>query len=105
MKRIVHPPSFAATEKGPIVPDPVISDISVDSLISDALLVLYREIKNLLMASAKGKLDANGARDLRDHTKMLFEIKDREGRDLSALSEDDMLKLMSLIKGTDGSTK
>ncbi len=103
MKRIVHPPSFAKTEKGPEAP--VISDISVDSLISDALLALYREIKNLLMASARGKLEAADAKDLRDHTKMLFEIKDRENRDLSSLSQEDVEKLLALVRTPNGPTE
>lgn len=77
--------------------DPLISDISVDSLIGDGLLALYREIKNLLVLSSKGKLEPNSARDLRDHLKMLFEIKDREKDFLKNISDEDFKALLEKI--------
>lgn len=76
---------------------PPVSDISVQRLIDDSLLALYREIKNLLTLSAKGKLDPSCARDLRDHLKLLFELKDRESDSLEGLT-DEQLKTM-LEKG------
>lgn len=88
MKRIVHPPSFGEPTIKPV--DPPTGDISVARLIDDSLLALHREIKNLLMLSAKGKLDANNARDLRDHLKLLFELKDREGESLRGLTDDEL---------------
>ena len=85
--------------------DPVISEISVDSLIDIGLLVLYRQIKQLSALSAKGKLDAPSARDLRDHVKLLFEIKDREADLLRTLTPEQLQQLIDKIKEPDGSSK
>lgn len=79
---------------------PPVSDISVQRLIDDSLLALYREVKNLLTLSAKGKLDPSCARDLRDHLKLLFELKDREKDSLQNITDDqlkDMLEKGLLI--------
>ncbi len=86
MKRIVHPPSF--TDKPEAVVTPPASEISVQRLIDDGLVVLYREIKQLMMSSAKGKLDPNNAKDLRDHIKLLFELKEREDASLKNLTDE-----------------
>ena len=72
--------------------DPAISDIAVDGLIAKCLLILHREVTNLLMLSAKGKLDDKSARDLKDTTKLLFELRDREKDILEAMDEDDVKK-------------
>lgn len=69
---------------------PLISDISVDKLVGEGLLALSREIRNLLTASAQGKLDPASARDLRDHLKLLFELKDREGNNLDGMSDAEL---------------
>jgi hypothetical protein len=90
VKRIVKPSTqidFTPKEK---VPDPVISDISVTRLIDDGLLALYREIKNLLMLSSKGKLDPNNSRDLRDHLKLLFELQAREKESLKNITDEQL---------------
>jgi hypothetical protein len=79
-----------STEIKPKIEDPIISDISVARLIDDGLLALYREIKNLLTLSARGKLEPNDARDLRDHLKMLFELKDRENESLRGLTDEQL---------------
>lgn len=70
--------------------NPPLGDISVQRLIDDGLIVLYREIKNLLAYSTKGKLDPNSAKDLRDHLKLLFELKDREAASLRNLTDEQM---------------
>lgn len=72
---------------------PVIGDISVQRLIDDSLLALSREVRNLLTLSAKGKLTPNDARDLRDHLKLLFELKDRESDFLKGLTDDQLKAL------------
>jgi hypothetical protein len=69
---------------------PPISDISVSRLIDDSLIVLYREVKNLLALSARGKLDPNDARDLRDNLKLLFELKNRENESLRGLTDEQL---------------
>jgi hypothetical protein len=87
MKFVPKPMTDITTPK---IPDPIVSDISVARLIDDGLLAIHREMKNLLMLGAKGKLDANNARDLRDHLKLLFELKDREGESLRNLTDEEL---------------
>lgn len=82
----------------PPVADIPVSDISVARLIDDSLLVLYREVKNLLIASSKGKLDAVSARDLRDNLKLLFELKDREKDLLKNLTDEEIQILLDKKK-------
>ena len=67
-----------------------ISDISIDRLIEDGLLVLSREIANLKRLSVSGKLDPADARDLRDHLKVLFELKAREADLLKGKTDDEL---------------
>lgn len=69
---------------------PPISDISVARLVDDCLVALYREVKNLLALTAKGKLGPNESRDLRDHLKLLFELKDRENESLRGLTDEQL---------------
>ncbi len=66
------------------------SDISITRLIEDGLIILYREIKNLLSLSSKGKLDKDSARDLRDHLKLLFELKAQEDSMLKGLTDEEL---------------
>ncbi len=80
--------------------DPIVSDISVARLIDDGLLALFREMKNLLMLSSRGKLDAADSRDLRDTLKLLFELKDREGESLRGLTDEELeAKAQEVIDG------
>lgn len=88
MKRIVKPNQLTPLPNTPKVADP--TDISIARLIDDGLLVLYREVKNLMMLSVNGKLEPNDARDLRDHLKLLFELKDREGESLRGLTDEEI---------------
>lgn len=79
------------TDLAPIrAPEIAKSDVNVDKLIEDALYILYREIKNLFMLSARGKLDANYAKDLRDHTKLLFELKAQMNESLRTLTDEQL---------------
>lgn len=100
MKRIVHPPKTdlqvdreAESKRQAVVKDIPLNDISIDKLLTDGLLGIYREVKNLLYLSAKGKLGKDSARDLRDTVKLLFELKDREKDLLENLSNEDLEKL------------
>ena len=79
----------------PVMDDQPLSEVSVDRLIDNGLTVLQREMKNLLSQSARGKLDAASACDLRDMVKLLFELKDRES-DLLKGKTDDELKAMGV---------
>lgn len=115
MKRIIHPPTtpedlakFQAKkleqERGEMVSDKSLSDISVDSLIGDGLLSLYREMRNLKFLTSKGKLGPAEARDLRDTVKLLFELKDREKELLASLDDDELKDLNDNKKSdTEGS--
>lgn len=73
---------------------PKLGDISVQRLIDDSLTVLAREVKNLLMLSSKGKLTPPDAKDLRDHLKLLFELKDRESDLLNGMTDDEIKALI-----------
>lgn len=90
MKRIVHPPSFTTKVEAPKIETPPISEISVQRLIDDGLIVLYREIKQLMIRSGADKLNPNDAKDLRDHLKLLFELKDRETESLSGITDEEL---------------
>ena len=88
-QRYSEPTDLSGIVAREITPPPI-SDISVTRLIDDGLVALYREIKNLLVLSARGKLEANDARDLRDHLKLLFELKDRENESLRGLTDEQL---------------
>lgn len=95
MKRVAKPRQLTdLTSVTPKVDDIPVSDISIDQLISDGLLVLFREIKNLKTLSVRGKLDPADARDLRDHIKLLFELRDRESSILKNLSPEELTTLL-----------
>ena len=79
----------------PVTDDQPLSEVSVDRLIDSGLIVLQREIKNLLSQSARGKLDAASARDLRDTVKLLFELKDRESELLKGKTDDELKAMAS----------
>ena len=78
--------------------EPDTSDISIERLIDLGLTALDREIRNLTFASSKGKLDAPSARDLRDHLKLLFELKDRENEFLGKLTDEELEAILEKRK-------
>jgi hypothetical protein len=95
MKHIIrsnHPPDLPGLGV-PKAEDLPLSEISVDRLIDNGLMCLHREMRNLMLASAKGKLDAASARDLRDTVKLLFELKDREKEMLKGKSDEELAEL------------
>lgn len=94
MKRYAKPTTEIPVTKAPELQVPLVSDISIQRLIDDMLLVLYREVKNIQILSVKGKLDANTARDLRDHLKLLFELKDRENESLKGMTDEELENLL-----------
>lgn len=67
-----------------------ISEVSIDRLLEDGLYILYREIKALFIMSSRGKLEPNDAKDLRDHLKLLFELKEREKELLTNMTDDEL---------------
>jgi hypothetical protein len=74
-------------------PDILVSDISIIKLIDDCSTAMYREVKNLLIASTKGKLGANDSRDLREYLKLLFELREQEKGLLKGFTEEQLRKL------------
>jgi len=90
MKYVPKPNQSALPPKPPATLNEYVSDISVTRLIDDGLLAIHREMKNLLMLSAKGKLDAAQARDLRDTVKLLFELQARENDSLRGLTDEQL---------------
>ena len=89
MKHVVKP-NQSSIPTTPNVAENFVSDVSVARLIDDGLLAIHREMKNLLMLSSRGKLDAASARDLRDTVKLLFELKDRENDSLRGLTDEQL---------------
>jgi hypothetical protein len=91
MSKFVVKPNQSSLPKAPdTTPEVLTSSLSVQRLIDDCLLVLSREIRNLMIASVQGKLEASEARDLRDHCKLLFEIKKIEQDSLRNLTDDEL---------------
>lgn len=101
MKRIVPPNQVGKADMTPPVKDPPMTDISISRLMDDSLLVLYREVKNLLILSASGKLLPEHAKDLRDHLKLLFELKDRESELLGGLTDEELKATAKTILNED----
>lgn len=71
-----------------------ISEISIARLIDDGLLILTREMANLKRLSVSGKLQAADARDLRDHLKLLFELKNREDQSLKGMTDEQLKEVL-----------
>jgi hypothetical protein len=90
MSKFVVKPNQSSLPKAPDTPEPIAHDISIQRLLDDCLLVLDREVRNLKIMSARGKLEASDARDLRDHTKLLFEMKEQEQESLRGLTDDQL---------------
>lgn len=90
MKRTISPNQISKADQTPPVVDPAVSDISISRLMDDGLLILFREMKNLKILSISGKLLPEHAKDLRDHLKLLFELKNRENELLKGLTDEEL---------------
>lgn len=95
MKHYSKPTTIVKTldDTPTVTDDQPLSEVSVDRLIDNGLTVLQREMKNLLSQSARGKLDAASARDLRDTVKLLFELKDREADLLKGKTDEELVEM------------
>jgi hypothetical protein len=78
-------------------PEVLISEISIGALLDKGLLSLHREMLNLTQMTAKGKLSAADARDLRDTVKLLFELKDRENQLLKDKTDDELKAMAEYV--------
>ena len=76
---------FEAPEEAPV------ANFDVVSLLDKAGLILQREVTNLAIASASGKLLPAHARDLVAYVKLLHDLK-REQEDTAASLTDEELK-------------
>lgn len=99
MKRYSKPTTDLSPLKTPEVQVPIVSEISIQRLIDDCLGILYREVRNLSTLSSRGKLEAPDARDLRDHLKLLFELKAREDATLAGLSDTEIEGMLHKPEG------
>lgn len=89
MKKYAAPPStqFMEAPAGPLPP------LDVEELLAKGGLILKREIHNLLMKSAAGKLAPADARDVVSYIKLLHELKEDEQEKLSNMTDEELLKL------------
>lgn len=68
----------------------VISEVSLARLLDQGLTCLQREMKNLMIMSAHGKLPPPAAKDLRDTVNLIFDLKDREADLLKGLTDEEL---------------
>lgn len=81
--------------------EPMRHDVSLDDLLSRCLLVLWREVYNLQEASSGGhKLNEEQAKELRENTRLLMELKRKEKDLLDGLSDDELKELDSIKRGS-----
>ena len=73
------------------IPKPNESDIVLEDLIDKAMVILSREITNLLVASSSKKLDTASARDLAVYVKLLTDMKLKQDKTISSLSDEEIL--------------
>ncbi len=94
MRRYTHPDQLKEAEPKVVQPpDPKLTDISLDELLSKSILILYREIRSLLLESSTGKLCKDSAQSLRDYIKLLNELKEREKDVLESLSDEQLKEI------------
>lgn len=87
MKHYVKPGQ--ATQLKTVEPEPT-AGFDVVDLLDKGGLILQREIKNLLMASANGKLLPAHSRDLVAYIRLLSELKDKQEQDAAELTDDEL---------------
>jgi ribosomal protein L29 len=80
-------------------------DISLESLLNRSLEILKREITNLMMASANGKLNGTSGRDLVAYVKLLSDLQNKKSDELSEMSDEDLEKVLKDVKSKRGSKK
>lgn len=69
------------------------SDFDVVAELDRVQLILRREVKNLLIASASGKLLPAHSRDLVAYVRLLSDLKKEQLEELSSKTDDELLKL------------
>lgn len=95
MKRIAKPntvlPSNTPAEQP--IDSEALADFDVEKLLAQGGAILTREIRNLMIASSRGKLDAAESRDLVSYLKLLSELKAAEEARLENMTDDELSKI------------
>ncbi len=71
----------------------ILAPQDVELLLAKCTLVLSREIANLLLASASGKLDKGSSGDLVAYLKLLHELKKDQESKLASLTDEELERL------------
>lgn len=87
---IVHPAGQPSETPPPYSEELV--DFDIERMLAQGGEILRREIRNLMSASAKGKLDAAGARDLVAYLKLLSELKAQQQAEFADMDEEELKK-------------
>lgn len=66
------------------------TDFDIDALLAKSALVLQREVHNIMLAGAKGKLDAAASRDLVSYIKLLTELKAEKQKELANMTQEQL---------------
>lgn len=95
MKRFVSKPSLIETNTPVAVLGadggaPV--DFDVEVLLDKTGLVLQREVQNLVIASAKGKLSPELARDLVNYTTLLHKLREEQRKAAASMTDEELSK-------------
>jgi len=77
------------------VDEPAIKDISIDDLIGDQLLVLYRETKHLVRRSSEGPLDPPEGVALERVMKLTQVLKEKEQEMLENMSDEQIQEMLA----------
>lgn len=74
----------------PPEPETVPGAMDIDALLLRTGLILQREVKNLTIASASGKLLPAHAKDLVAYIKLLSELKAEQENQAAAMTDDEL---------------
>lgn len=69
-------------------------ETSIESLLEKGMEVLRREVSNLLVKSAQGKLSAPDGTHLVQYVKLLSELQKKKAEDLSEMTDEDLKKAL-----------
>ena len=81
--------------KGMFQPPEPEQAFDVEEQLEKVQLILQREVRNLLTASASGKLLPAHSRDLCAYVKLLSELKAAQAEDLASKTDEELAKLKS----------
>lgn len=84
---------YPKDSKGMFQPPEPESTFDVEEQLEKVQLILQREVRNLLTASASGKLLPAHSRDLCAYIKLLSELKAAQESDLSKKTDEELAKL------------